>query len=124
MEFSVYTVKSSLQLLENAFRFNLGSIEGSKKSGFGPYVTPPKRLRIFAPVATNQKAGSSNPPGRTILKSAQPNSYATVILSMCIMVCRLSRKTPALLSLSILAAKPHFFAVRSVEIGNGLFGVA
>ena len=41
-------------------RFNLGSIRGSKKSGFGPYVTPPKRLRIFETMVRDQEDGGSN----------------------------------------------------------------
>ena len=36
-------------------RFKLGSIEGPKKSGFGPYATPPKRLRIFETTVRDQE---------------------------------------------------------------------
>jgi hypothetical protein len=38
----------------------LGSIKGSKKSGFGPYATPPKRLRIFDFTVRDQEVGGSN----------------------------------------------------------------
>ena len=44
-----------------SLRFKLGSIEGSKKSGFGLYVTPPKRLRIFEFLVRDQEVGGSNP---------------------------------------------------------------
>src|SRR5208283_3139394 len=42
-------------------RFKLGSIKGSKKSGFSPYATPPKRLRIFEFLVRDQEVGGSNP---------------------------------------------------------------
>ena len=42
-------------------RFKLGSIKGSKKSGFGPYLTPPKPLRIFEFLVRDQEVGGSNP---------------------------------------------------------------
>ena|SRR5208283_222009 len=42
-------------------RFKLGSIKGSKKSGFSPYATPPKRLRIFEFLVRDQEDGGSNP---------------------------------------------------------------
>jgi hypothetical protein len=52
-----------------ALRFKLGSIKGSKKSGFGPYVTPPKRLRIFDFLVRDQEVGGSNPLAPTIYLS-------------------------------------------------------
>src|ERR1700756_2953011 len=48
--------------MRRGHRFKLGSIEGSKKSSFGPYVTPPKRLRIFDFLVRDQEVGGSNPP--------------------------------------------------------------
>ena len=36
-------------------------MRGSKKSGFGPYATPPKRLRIFETTVRDQEVGGSNP---------------------------------------------------------------
>jgi hypothetical protein len=51
-------------------RFKLGSIKGSKKSGFGPYATPPKRLRIFEFLVRDQEDGGSNP-------LAPTNSFGT-----------------------------------------------
>ena len=53
-----------------ALRFKLGSIKGSKKSGFGLYVTPPKRLRIFEFLVRDQEGGGSNP-------LAPTNSFGT-----------------------------------------------
>ena len=52
---------------ENLHRFNLGSIERPKKSGFGPYATPPKRLSIFEITVRDQEVGGSNPLAPTIL---------------------------------------------------------
>ena len=48
------------------FRFNLGSIKRLKKSGFGPYATPPKRLRFFETMVRDQEDGGSNPLAPTI----------------------------------------------------------
>ena len=45
----------------HSLRFNLGLIKGWKKSGFGPYVTPPKRLRIFETMVRDQEVDGSNP---------------------------------------------------------------
>jgi hypothetical protein len=54
-----------------ALRFKLGSIKGSKKSGFSPYATPPKRLRIFEFLVRDQEVGGSNPLApTTLLESA------------------------------------------------------
>ena len=47
--------------LSQTFRFNLGSIKRLKKSGFGPYATPPKRLRFFETTVRDQEVGGSNP---------------------------------------------------------------
>ena len=47
--------------LSPTFRFNLGSIRRVKKSGFGPYATPPKRLRFFESMVRDQEVGGSNP---------------------------------------------------------------
>ena len=52
--------------IEDALRFKLGSIKGSKKGGFGPYATPPKRLRIFEFIVRDQEVGGSNPLAPTI----------------------------------------------------------
>jgi hypothetical protein len=49
-----------------ALRFELGSIRDSKKSDTGPYVTPPKRLRIFEFLVRDQEVGGSNPLAPTI----------------------------------------------------------
>jgi hypothetical protein len=35
-------------------------LRGSKKSGFGPYATPPKRLRIFETTVRDQEVEGSN----------------------------------------------------------------
>ena len=56
--------------MRRGLRFKLGSIEGSKKSSFGPYVTPPKRLRIFDFLVRDQDVGGSNPLAPTTFKSA------------------------------------------------------
>ena len=37
-----------------------------KKSGFGPYATPPKRLRFFETMVRDQEDGGSNPLAPTI----------------------------------------------------------
>jgi hypothetical protein len=55
--------------MRRGLRFKLGSIEGSKKSSFGPYVTPPKRLRIFDFLVRDQEVGGSNPLAPTTFKS-------------------------------------------------------
>jgi hypothetical protein len=47
--------------LPQTFRFNLGSSKRLKKSGSGPYATPPKRLRFFEPMVRDQEVGGSNP---------------------------------------------------------------
>src|SRR5208283_1201317 len=49
------------QIPRTVLRFKLGSIKGSKKSGFSPYATPPKRLRIFEFLVRDQEVGGSNP---------------------------------------------------------------
>jgi hypothetical protein len=56
-------------------RFKLGSIKGSKKSGFGPYATPPKRLRIFEFLVRDQEVGGSNPLAPTT--SLESATYST-----------------------------------------------
>jgi len=56
--------------LRGPLRFKLGSIEGSKEGSFGPYVTPPKRLRIFDFLVRDQDVGGSNPLAPTTFKSA------------------------------------------------------
>jgi hypothetical protein len=50
-----------IRWVHSKLRFKLGSIKGSKKSGFGPYATPPKRLRIFEFLVRDQEDGGSNP---------------------------------------------------------------
>jgi hypothetical protein len=36
-------------------------LRGLKKSGFGPYATPPKRLSIFETTVRDQEVVGSNP---------------------------------------------------------------
>src|SRR5208283_2683585 len=57
-------------------RFKLGSIKDSKKSGFGPYATPPKRLRIFEFLVRDQEVGGSNPLAPTKISPLDSTSYA------------------------------------------------
>jgi hypothetical protein len=56
-----FDAQSVVVLGSGALRFKLGSIKGSKKSGFGPYATPPKRLRIFEFLVRDQEDSGSNP---------------------------------------------------------------
>jgi hypothetical protein len=56
-------------LVRHPLRFKLGSIKGSKKSGFSPYATPPKRVRIFEFLVRDQEVGGSNPLAPTTLIS-------------------------------------------------------
>ena len=53
--------------IEEVLRFNLGSIKRFEEKWFGPYATPPKRLRILRLLVRDQEAGGSNPLAPTIL---------------------------------------------------------
>jgi hypothetical protein len=56
-----FLLTSTQTRVGHSLRFKLGSIKGPKKSGFSPYATPPKRLRIFEFLVRDQEVGGSNP---------------------------------------------------------------
>ena len=48
-------------ILATCLGSNQVQLRGWKKSGFDPYATPPKRLRIFETTVRDQEVGGSNP---------------------------------------------------------------